>query len=246
MQVQKKDGFDVFHELSNKPAFCFKSFFTPQECAEISKTVYAARQDWSSGFDGLQYSLGEAWYHYAEEGIDFEDYSLKADKARATVEKHLPGLEFRVLDLLSSIVGSGQVSVRSGWAGPGIMIFPAGSYVAQNGGSVHFDTDAFSDEELSDPALEMYSFVCMLQKPESGGNLRIWKAAFDPAGDREQSFDPDEHPDVPFFDVTYELGDLWMFGGMNAHRIGSFEGSGDRICLTFHMYRRGQDWHVWF
>lgn len=233
--------------LNGHAAVCFENFFAADEITSTIKAVYNGREDWSTGFEGLQFCLGEAWYHYAEEAIGFEEYTARAAQARAIVEKHVPGLESKVRDFLQNHLAPASVDVREGWAGPGIMVFPARNYVATNGGSVHFDTDAFSDEELADPELEMYSFVCMLQKPAQGGNLRIWDTHFDTqACDREEEFTPAEHPDVAMAEVVYRPGDLWMFEGMRAHQITAFGGDTDRLCLTFHVAKRDGNWDIWF
>lgn len=233
--------------INGHAAVCFEGFFKQDEIAPTIKAVYGGREDWSTGFEGLQYCLGEAWYHYAEEAIGFEEYSARAAQARANVEKHVPGLEDKVRAFLQTHISPQSVDVREGWAGPGIMVFPARNYVATKGGSVHFDTDAFTDEELADPSLEMYSFVCMLQKPAQGGNLRIWDTHYDTSDcDREQEFTPTDHPEVAMAEVVYKPGDLWMFEGMRAHQITAFGGDDDRIALTFHVAKRDGNWDIWF
>lgn len=236
---------DFSRLIENQLAVCFKGFFGKRDTEKTVKSVYAASPDWSAGFEGVQYVLGEAWYHYAEEGRSFEEYSAKSKSARATVEKHVPGLEKKIIGFLSSIAAPHTVSIRKGWAGPGIMIFPAGGHVAEKGGSVHFDLDAFTQEELKNPDLQLLSFICMLQKPASGGNLTIWRRSYDRTISREENF----FPDASGFDNTtieYQPGDLWMLNGLSAHQITPFQGDTDRICLTFHIYRDKKKWHLWF
>lgn len=232
--------------ITGHAAVCFKEMFSQGEVAAMVKAMYASKEAWSEGFGGEQFALGDAWYHYAEQEIDFEEYAAKAEQSRANVEKYIPGLEKRVIDFLSPLARPGTLEVREGWAGPGLMLFPTGAHVSRNGGSIHYDTDAFTDEELADPGLSMFSFVCMLQKPERGGNLTIWNKYFDRQGHRFQAYDPATHGKVDSYVVDYTPGDLWMLRGMNAHQIGSFSGSVDRIALTFHIYKDGYDWRMWF
>jgi hypothetical protein len=240
------DGAGFESLIEGHAAVCFKDFIPQANIAPMVKAMYAAKDVWSEGMGGEQFALGDAWYHYAEEGVDFEEYGSQAKQSRANVEKYVPGLEKRVIDFLSPLARAGTLDVREGWAGPGIMLFPAGAYVSNNGGSIHFDTDAFTDEELADPNLTMFSFVCMLQKPERGGNLTIWNKHFDRRGERFQTYDPKTQGEVESCLVDYQPGQLWMLRGMNAHQIGSFSGATDRICLTFHIFKEGADWRMWF
>src|SRR5437016_1800662 len=74
-------------------AVCFRGFAAPKDVAAMVKGVYDGKEVWSEAFGGEQYALGDAWYHYAEEDIDFEEYGSKAEQSRANVEKYVPGLE---------------------------------------------------------------------------------------------------------------------------------------------------------
>ena len=238
---------DTFESLiEGHAAVCFRKLIPPAEIEKMIKGFYAAKEVWSEGFGGQQYALGDAWYHYAEEGIDFEEYGSKAEQSRANVEKFVPGLEGNLLGFLSPLARPGTLSIREGWAGPGFMMFPAGGFVANKGGSIHFDTDAFSDEELYETDLVMFSLICMIQKPERGGNLTVWNKPFDKTQERFQSYNPATQGAAESYHIEYQPGDLWMIRGMNAHQIGAFEGKTDRICLTFHVYKEGDDWFMWF
>src|SRR6185312_12792057 len=123
-------------------------------CARWVAGVYAARADWTPCFEGVQFTLGRAYY--------------------AIVERALPALQARVRGLLGELVGA-PVTPRPGWCGPGVHIFPAGDWLSQNGGDVHFDTEGLREPERA-ARLPALSAILMLQPPRQGGGLRVWDA----------------------------------------------------------------------
>lgn len=226
----------------------FKNFFTQQQVKNIVSAFYNARSDWSEGFKGQQYSLGEVWYHYAETNEGVETYREQAVNSRDIFEKHIPGLHAHILNFLCDTLNTSSVSIRDGWAGPGIVSFLSQNYVAKNGGGLHYDIEGLSVEEMTDPAFELYSFVSMLQKPDSGACLYTWDKRYDhnDAKDRENSPMMSSVAGKKRAYINYQLCDLWMFKGLNAHHIEKFTGDLDRICLTFHIAKRNDHWDVWF
>ncbi len=230
--------------LGDCVAVCFEEFFSPAEVRDILTAFYGARARWTSGFGGEQFALGEVWYHYRETGGSLTQYQACVEESLRTVEAVLPGLYDRILSFLGRITAPEPVTLRPGWAGPGIVNFPAGEYLAHNGGDIHYDWDGLQPEEFEAPELEAYSFVSMLSKPERAGGLTLWNARHD------NRRDPDiEHPSVAHAEsvyIDYQPGQLWVFRSMWAHCIEPFGGSVDRVCLTFHVVRRSGCWLVWF
>src|SRR5581483_1281727 len=96
-------------------------------------------------------------------------YFENAEASDAIVERHLPGMQQRMRDLVALVTG-GVARARRDWCGAGVHIFPAGGEVAEKGGVVHFDIEGLSEKHARDkrPAL---TIVVMLQEPNEGGGL---------------------------------------------------------------------------
>ncbi len=241
--------------FDQQQAYCLKDFFNLNQIAQIVKAFYSAEEDWVAGFreeennfKGSQFSLGEAWYFYPEGNMPTNEYFKNALTSRDIVEKHIPGLQGYVLDYLRKFYETDNVNLRKGWAGPGIMNFPAHNWVSENGGVPHFDAEGLPGIDLSDSSVETHSYVAMLEKPEKGGDLLVWDVPYNPADQShcDNDLDKDLLPDEDAFRIKYRLKDLWMFNGMRPHMIQPFEGNKDRICLTFHTLKRGNSWECWF
>ena len=221
-----------------------RGVLTPAECARWCARVYAARADWTPCFEGVQFTLGRAYYAHLEEDRAGE-YFAAARASDAAVERALPEMQARVRAVLARLVGA-PVTARPGWCGPGVHIFPAGDWLSQNGGDIHFDTEGLPDEALATrrPAL---SAVFMLQPPERGGGLRVWDAVW--AGD-----DADDSvaaaARAPSAVADYAAGDLVVIDSYRLHQIQPFAGDRDRVSVTAHLVL-AQDglqdgWHAWF
>jgi hypothetical protein len=208
------------------------------ECARLVEGVYAAREHWVEAFGGLQFSLGRAWYADLEMGRE-TDYFAEAAERNALVERYAPGLQRRMRCLLRAVVGQ-PVIQREGWCGAGIHIFPAGGWVAHQGGEIHFDTEGILPEQLAvrAPALTV---VVMLQPPRSGGGLRLWAARFE----GEETPSPAQLAQ-PSTSVTYGVGDALIFDSYRLHWIEPFTGDRDRISVTVHAVQVGRIWESWF
>src|SRR5690348_9332469 len=50
-------------------------FLPPAECAALARRVYAGRPFWISDFDGVQFSLGRAWYTHLEQEREDEYFA---------------------------------------------------------------------------------------------------------------------------------------------------------------------------
>jgi len=133
----------------------------------------------------------------------------------------------------------GPVAARPGWCGPGVHVFPAGDWLAQHGGDVHFDTEGLRPHELAARAPAL-SLVLMLQPPERGGGLRLWDALYD--GDETL---PDV-ASVPSVVVDYGPGDLLAFDSYRLHQILPFDAARDRVSVTAHLVLGPQGWEAWF
>ena len=217
--------------------FQAKGALTRAECATWLRAVYEARNDWTPCFDGVQFTLGRAYYTHLEEGRA-DEYFAAARASDAIVERALPGLQARMRELLANLVGA-PVAQRPGWCGPGLHIFPSGQWLSENGGDVHFDTEGLLEEQLA-ARRPARSVIVMLQAPARGGGLRVWSNVYD--GD-DQIAEPDRGPDIV---IDYDAGDLVAIDSYRLHQIQPFEGSRDRVSITVHLVHTDGGWHAWF
>ncbi len=215
-------------------------FLSAEACAHFARRVYAGRPFWISDFDGVQFSLGRAWYTHLEQDRE-EAYFANARASDAQVERFLPGLQRTLLDAISTLVEAPAVP-RPGWCGPGVHIFPAGQWLSGHGGDIHFDIEGLSEAQcaLRSRALTL---VLMLQPPESGGALRLWDATFT---DSEEP--PEDYRQRAHVDVDYRVGELLVLDSYRLHQIQPFPGKRDRISATAHaaLSETGATWEVWF
>src|SRR5688500_5020486 len=72
-------------------------------------------------FGGEQLALGRAFYTHLETGAA-STYFRDVAASDALVERVLPGMQQRVLDLFASMLGA-RVRRRAGFAGPGVHVF---------------------------------------------------------------------------------------------------------------------------
>ncbi len=220
-------------------AIRYTGVLSPGECTGYVRGVYAGRGQWSSNFDGLQYTLGRAWYTHLEEERE-DEYFANAAASDRDVRHYVPGLQERLIGAVSAVTG-GVASRRKGWCGPGVHVFPARSWVAEHGGEVHLDNEGLSDDQLEARAPAL-SLVLMLQPPESGGGLRVWHRTYD---GHTVEFEPPGPPGLAVT-VPYGVGDLVVFDSYRLHQIAPFGGPLDRISATAHTVLTDAGWEVWF
>jgi hypothetical protein len=209
-------------------------------CARWAASVYAARADWTPCFEGVQFTLGRAYYTHLEEARE-DEYFATARASDAIVERALPDLQARVRAILAELVGA-DVLPRPGWCGPGVHIFPAGHWLSQNGGDIHFDTEGLREEELDarHPAL---SAILMLQAPARGGGLRVWDALWDGRDDEAAIATAAQAPSAV---AEYTAGDLVVIDSYRLHQIQPFSGERDRLSVTAHLVFADGHWQSWF
>lgn len=216
-----------------------RSCITPALAAEWAASVARARAEWTSDFDGAQFTLGRAFYtHYETDRSD--EYFDDAEASDARVERHLPGMQQRMRDLVSAITGT-TARARRDWCGPGVHVFPAHGEVATKGGAIHFDTEGLSDRHARDkrPALTV---VLMLQEPEVGGGLKLWDVRF--RGRDEPNAAEIAAPHVV---ARYGVGGALVIDSYRLHQIQPFEGDRDRISITVHAAEIDDGvWETWF
>jgi hypothetical protein len=212
----------------------------PDERSRWVRGIYAARDAWTPCFEGVQFTLGRAYYTHLEEEREAE-YFANAPASDLLVERAVPGLQARVREILSGWLGA-PVTPRRGWCGPGVHIFPAGQWLSDHGGDVHFDTEGLSDEHLEArrPAL---SAIIMLQPPATGGGLRVWNARWEGRDDEPAIRSAARAPsDV----LQYEAGDLVVIDSYRLHQIQPFTGTRDRVSVTAHLILSSRGWLSWF
>jgi hypothetical protein len=209
----------------------------PGVCARWTRAVYAARAQWTPCFEGVQFTLGRAWYTHLEEGRD-DEYFQAAAGSDALVERAVPGLQARLGAMMAELVGA-PVTPRSGWCGPGVHVFPAGAWLSRHGGDVHFDTEGLAPDDLAGRAPAV-SVILMLQPPVRGGGLRVWDARYDGA---DEVAEPERGESLL---IEYAAGDLVAIDSYRLHQIQPFAGDRDRISVTAHLVRRHGRWWTWF
>ena len=215
----------------------FEGVLTRRECAAYARGVYAGRSAWIPNFDGVQFTLGRAWYVHLE--TDREDeYFENVAASDAAVERFVPGLADRLLAMVRLCVGA-EVERRPGYCGPGVHVFPADEYVAQHGGDVHWDVEGLTDEQVAAHA-EAVTAVLMLQPAAQGGGLRVWDKLYE---DEETEEEPGSSASEV---IVYGAGDLVLIDSYRLHQIGASSGPLDRISATAHTVRAGDRWHAWF
>jgi hypothetical protein len=210
------------------------------DCARWAAGVYAARAEWTPCFDAVQFTLGRAYYTHLEEDRA-EEYFATARASDAIVERALPTLQTRVRAILSDLVGA-EVAPRPGWCGPGVHIFPAGDWLSENGGDIHFDTEGLHEAER-DARLPALSAIFMLQPPRRGGGLRVWDALWDGHDDEDGIAAAASAPSAV---VDYAVGDLVLIDSYRLHQIQPFAGDRDRLSVTAHLVFADGRWQTWF
>jgi hypothetical protein len=230
----------AFGRLGTALALRVRTAVPEPVCASWARGVLAAREDWTTDFDGEQFSLGRAFYTHLETDRT-GDYFDNVRASDARVEKHAPGLQSTVRRALADAV-EGTVVGRNGWCGAGVHIFLADSPLAREGGVVHFDTEGLTEAQLADRAPAL-SAVLMLQPPVRGGGLRLWPILYD----------SEDHPPEDALEaggdliVEYRVGDLVIFDSYRCHQIQSFEGQRERVSATLHVARIDDGlWESWF
>ena len=230
-------GSPVLARLGDHLAIHFEGVLTRRECAAYARGVYAGRSAWIPNFDGVQFTLGRAWYVHLE--TDREDeYFAGAAASDAAVERFVPGLAERLLMRMRLFLG-GEIARRPRWCGPGVHVFPAGAWVSQHGGDVHFDCEGLEEEQLAAHA-DAVTAVLMLQPAAQGGGLRVWDKRYE---DEESDEDPgDAASEV----IPYGAGDLVVIDSYRLHQICASSGPLDRISATAHAVKTGEVWEAWF
>jgi hypothetical protein len=223
--------------LRDHLALHYEGVLTRRECVAFARGVYAGRAAWVPNFDGVQFTLGRAWYVHLE--TDREDeYFDNVEAADADVERWVPGLSDRVLALASLSVGAG-VRRREGYCGPGVHVFPAGEHVSLHGGDVHWDLEGLTDEQVAQHA-DAVSLVLMLQPAARGGGLRLWDQRYEGEESEEAAGSSESE------EVVYGAGDLVVFDSYRLHQIQASSGPLDRISATCHAVRTDAGWEAWF
>jgi hypothetical protein len=142
-------------------------------------------------------------------------------------------------DIMGRVLGA-KVVQRRGFCGPGVHVFPAGGWVAENGGEIHFDTEGLAPahSRARAPAL---TCVLMLRAPDSGGALRAWDVTY--AGSDEIT---DEMCEQDYVDADYRTGELVVIDSYRLHQIQPFGGPHDRVSATCHAAYVAGQWETWF
>jgi hypothetical protein len=230
-------GSPLLDRLGDHLALHFEGVLTRRECAGYARGVYAGRSAWIPNFDGVQFTLGRAWYVHLE--TDREDeYFENVAASDAAVERFVPGLVDRLLALIRCSVGT-EIERRPGYCGPGVHVFPAGEYVSHHGGDVHWDVEGLTDEQVAAHAPAVTA-VLMLQPAAQGGGLRVWDKLYE---DEETEEEPGSATSE---EIVYGVGDLVLLDSYRLHQICASSGPLDRISATAHTVCVDGRWQAWF
>ena len=216
----------------------FHDAITEAERAKYLAGVYAGKAEWTSNFDGIQFTLGRAWYTHLETDLT-DSYFANAARSDEIVERHCPGMQAHMLDLVARALGKPVVR-RKGYCGPGVHVFPANGYCAEKGGDVHFDTEGLTRTQLRN-RVRAFSLILMFQPPVSGGGLSVWD--FLHQGSDEVTA---EMRARPYASIQYQPRDLVIIDSYSLHQIEAFGGSQDRVSATCHALDQGDRYEVWF
>jgi hypothetical protein len=237
--AELEPGGGVLGELERSFGVAVADVVSPRECEQYLAALYRARSEWVSDFGGEQFSLGRAFYTHFEQDR-CREYFADAAASNALVERTLPGLQARMLELVQRITG-GVCFARRGFCGPGVHVFPAGEKVAREGGVVHFDTEGLPEHHVR-RRLPALSLVVMLGLPQTGGGLKLWGARY--AG----SDAADEAAlRSPSCEEGYRVGGALVIDSYRLHQIQPFGGERDRISATVHAAQVDPGrWETWF
>ncbi|HEX4511896.1 MAG TPA: hypothetical protein VH054_00125 [Polyangiaceae bacterium] len=216
-----------------------RELITPAQASAWARAVLAAKDDWTSDFDGEQFTLGRAFYtHYETDQSDA--YFEGAGESDETVERHLPGMQQRMRDVVALLTG-GVARARREWCGAGVHVFPANGEVAHEGGVVHFDIEGLSEKHARDKRAAL-TIVVMLQEPESGGGLKLWDVRF-----RGRDTPNDAELAATSVVAQYGVGGALVIDSYRMHQIQPFAGDRDRVSITIHAAEIDEGiWETWF
>jgi hypothetical protein len=214
--------------------------FTPEQCEALVNGVYEGRSSWTTILPDAP-TLGRAFYTHLSRPSMRDLYVRDFATSDARVERFCPKLVKNMLAGVKELLSCNVNPVlRSGFCGPGVSIFPWTGNVAKDGGVIHFDDEGLP-EDHSALRLPAYSFVCMIQKPERGGGIKLWDTFYESAPYEVTKKMTDAECEI----IEYDLGELVAFDSYRLHQIQSFKGQIDRIAVTCHaMYT--DRWEVWF
>jgi hypothetical protein len=236
-RLSRIDG--AFAALDDAAAVVVPAHFPSDLCGRWTAGVLDARAFWNADFGGEQFSLGRAFYTHFEEERSAE-YFADPEGSDALVERHAPGLQDAMRELVARATGV-RVVPRRGWCGPGVHVFPPGGPVAARGGVVHFDTEGL-------PALHAgrrrpaITVVAMLAPPAGGGGLVVWDVRYDGR----------DHPTAkerraPRATIRSQIGDVVLIDSYRLHQIEGFEGGTPRVSATVHAAAPDAErWETWF
>ena len=215
---------------------------TEAERAAYVAGVYRGKPEWTNNFDGLQFTLGRAWYTHLEQ--DLADlYFERAAASDELVEHTCPGLQRHMLELTRTLLGDVATETRKrvSYCGAGVHVFPSNGYCAEKGGDVHFDTEGLTRSQLRQRKRAI-SVILMLQPPREGGGLRVWDVRWDGSDETTPAMLARPHATV-----EYAARDLVVIDSYSLHQIQPFAGDVDRVSATCHaLESEPGTWDVWF
>ncbi len=214
---------------------------TEEQRAAYVAGVYRGKPSWTNNFDGLQFTLGRAWYTHLEQ--DLADlYFERAAASDEIVERNCPGLQRHMMELTGKLLGpDAKPRKRESYCGAGVHVFPANGFCAEKGGDVHFDTEGLTRSQLR-ARKRAISIILMLQPPAKSGGLRVWDVLWDGSDETTPAMLARPHATL-----AYSPSDLVVIDSYSLHQIQPFEGDGDRVSATCHALETEPGiWDVWF
>ena len=220
-----------------------KAFFTPAECAAITKDLPERPGDWDEyHYDGKPVwprvaKLGPAVYDHSTGGELGPGYWRDAEEAASTRALLLNGSDpLHVALNRMQAIWKGQVRPLTVGGRP---TFGGTVRDLSSGVPLHFDGFHEFPGEADDTPVVQLTFNCYLQMPEAGGELEVFRRQWlpeDEAHRGQEYFYPDEVvAGQPRTTLLAETGDAILFDPRNYHRILPRRGSGKRLTFSFYL-----------
>lgn len=223
--------------------------FSTEECADIRDRVFSVEEHWVRRSPVLPaFSLGAMSYEDAK-GRGYLHYKLLSRRQNAILREHFGDVLETVRCVMEAYLED-LVEIPAWLAHPGFHIYRGGVRLAFNPASIHVDTP-FADLDWPEPdALDVrgaLSFTACIALPRAGGGLNVWDyRPSNPIGITRDVLAREISTRKMNY-VPYDVGNMIIHDGMNAHQIAYLDAEPDdtRITLQGHAVRYGGVWQLY-
>lgn len=231
--------------LKEVPAAKISGFLTPEECEEIALRLKALESSWSKDYGGEQYSFPNNYYARANDG-GASSYFDGSSFGNEIMAAQFGGVLEKLLAVIRLLLPGFEVKSRTGWQGPGFVIFPANELLSRESGPVHIDLEGLVAPQVDFIRALCFSVIIMIQTPESGGGVRVWNRPLTASVTEEALLlAAKECPDESAV-INYGVGDLVIINSLSPHQILKFDGNRARISLNAFAIAEQNQCLIWF